>query len=581
MSTVVTPDSCMYWGDINKRIADCSEFDSDIILDLSNFINTEVFYKIIIPIKVKDFTIKGNTENLVGFNAVIEALEARTSSLNVIIDNLMLVSSENRPIIDIAKNNLDNTLVFKGYNTIINLSIIEISNNTAISVIYDKKLKIIGSNLYNNNYLYAEGGFFASAIGSGYSLNAGDITITGNNSRVVAMGGQYGTGIGAGVKGSGYKITISGSSLVESTGGYYGCGIGGGFHQNFPGSSGDITICEYAKVNAYGGTGGAGIGGGACFYSSGGCVDSVTIKDWAKVYSKGSYVGSGIGGGFGLGGIGGANGSILILNNAKVTAIGGELATGIGGGYGGDGGNNGGILIADLAEVICYGGKTASAIGGGTSGDIGGTGGNGATIVISDNANVISEVNSNGACIGGGVGDFGGTGGTIIIKNNCNVTTNNLIGYYDKANPSSGSLFVCGGSIVTPTFNLDDLFLSDISACGGGGYLVIKDKDFTPTLQKEYFLKIKLIYPNGIPYTSSLYINNKYKSDVAPYLITPDEGGYLGIYVPEGTYYFSTTPLPGVFYTDTFNSPNVIGEIILLVVPVKKITRGINIFMKM
>ena len=99
-----------------------------------------------------------------------------------------------------------------------------------------------GSNVtISGGYVYAEGGKYASGIGSGCEhdseekLNGGTLTVTGGY--VEAHGGEDGAGIGGGEDADGGTINISGGE-VRAYGNDYGAGIGGGEN----GTGGNVTI---------------------------------------------------------------------------------------------------------------------------------------------------------------------------------------------------------------------------------------------------------------------------------------------------------------------------------------------------
>lgn len=158
-----------------------------------------------------------------------------------------------------------NTLIVKGYNTVT-------SGQTRWESGYGAAVGVpIGSELIisdeSDGVLYATGGAGGAAVGGGYNVSCGDITINGGTITSYATYWSLmfaGAGIGGGALGSGGNITINGGT-IRSRGGAGGAGIGGGTE----GAAGAIVI-NGGTIYSKGGLSGAGIGGGT--YGSGGNI---------------------------------------------------------------------------------------------------------------------------------------------------------------------------------------------------------------------------------------------------------------------------------------------------------------------
>lgn len=566
----VKPESNTSWGELNSVIIEASKVNTDVFLNLSEFINTWDYYPLEIPVEVVNFKILGNPK--LSFNASIKAKYGRLISISLIIINLSLSIDANVPVIDIATDNKENTLLFEGKNNINNMSIAEDSINSGIAVLEGTTLYISGVDSVSENTLSVIGGVYSAGVGSGNYINAGAIYIHGANTVINSIGGDRASGIGGGISGNGGFITLDDNAQVIAYGGYYGCGIGGGFGYNVPGNSGYIKISGNSVVKALGGECGSGIGGGHSFYGIGGNLESLIICKNANVYADGDYASAGIGGGHGLANIGGDIINLSVYESATVNAYGGELGCGIGGGYGIYGGNIEELSIYGSSIVNAYGGKTAGGISGGTSGGLIGVGGSGGNITISGRSLVSAYGGEDGAGIGGGAGDIGGNGGVITIEEYSKVLVNTFLGYY-KSN-SEATLNICSGAI-----SCNDLYLTDINLCGG--VVAINDPNFIPTIKVDNFLFIKLIYPDGKPYIDSVNLN-KIDNPLFKLNIIPNSNGEVEIYASDGSYFFETQRLTEIYKTDTFRSPYNYGTKIVLIFQIGNSimpSRGANLFL--
>lgn len=211
-------------------------------IDLAKVADSE-HYTFIIPNDVSDLTIAGDTDN--HLNLTIAVDDSRTEPLRLTVNDLYILT-ESGSAIDIAKNDGDNKLIFKGDNSMIT----EDSGAAGIRVPditytlenptqhYLGSLTLESASNSNKDKLVAKGGS-GSGKGAGIGGNryelAGKISIT---SGTVYATGNKGAGIGGGsYYGSGGEIYISGGDIkAESTG--ESSAIGGGAN----GDSGSIAI---------------------------------------------------------------------------------------------------------------------------------------------------------------------------------------------------------------------------------------------------------------------------------------------------------------------------------------------------
>lgn len=327
-----------------------------------------------------------------------------------------------------------------------------------------------GSIRIENAEVYAYGGEFAAAIGSGQIGRCENIAI--KNSTIHTEGGEAAAGIGTGTYGDSYGVISIESSEATAVGGMDGAGIGSGHKGvadriNIKGSkitagtktpatlrnagsnqpksiiSKEELIRRLLKTDSspelrsatadeddY--SRGSGIGSGAF-----GSVAGITIQD-SEIDAIGGDGAAGIGGGV-LGG----GGVITLINNKGISTQGGDGGAGIGGGMGSDekkpsntyitvqGGKisaKGGIYASGIGggmrckpgtitihsgEIEARGGAEAAGIGGGSQGDGGDITIKDGTLLAYSGIMVSKEMELGvGSGIGGG---WNSTGGNITI----------------------------------------------------------------------------------------------------------------------------------------------------------------------
>ena len=198
----------------------------------------------------------------------------------------------------------------------------------------------------------ANGGTDAAGIGGGNQVSCGNIYIYGG--KVNATGGEYGAGIGAGddARSKAGTIRIFGGEITAQ-GGSEGAGIGGGNEIKKDEAKIRIEISG-GDITAKGGELGAGIGSG-----DNGDAGDIIITD-GEINAKGGHDGAGIGGG--------EDGSTddIRISGGYVNAIGNDEGSGIGGGEDGDSGH----IVISGGTVVATAGECGTGIGGGSASDL-------------------------------------------------------------------------------------------------------------------------------------------------------------------------------------------------------------------
>jgi flagellin-like hook-associated protein FlgL len=233
----------------------------------------------------------------------------------------------------------------------------------------------------------------------------------------------------AGVRTTDGTLNINGTGTLTAVGGD-GAGIGGGFFE----AGGNINI-NGGTIIAIGCVDGAGIGGG--FMGDGGniTITGGTVTSRSDMASFDMSHGAGIGGGnFG--------------NSGNITITGGTITVhanqgaGIGGG---DFGNGENILISGgnvITNVVTSAGFTNSGAGIG-----GGMAGNGGTVTITGGIVIVSN-EGDGAAIGGGSSSFSmpGNGADITISGGVLEVQQGWIGG-GQGSTNNGTITVAGGNL--------------------------------------------------------------------------------------------------------------------------------------
>lgn len=254
-------------------------------------------YNFNVPNNVERLFVVGQIENTKkSYDGYIHVSEDRSNVINLAIDNLNLKTRLiNKAAIDIAKNNLNNTLWYTGENLISSHS-----TTACIHIGVGKYLKVVslsgilGTLICDNSYSNGAGiggndsesagticlggdgflnivenglnaGFGGAGIGGGSGADGGDLSVYGGI-KISAEGCLSGAIIGGGYDGNGGKISVYGNSYIWSDSIATGAAIGGGASvqasQFINGDGGEIHIFQQAMVRATNRGNACAIGGG-------------------------------------------------------------------------------------------------------------------------------------------------------------------------------------------------------------------------------------------------------------------------------------------------------------------------------